>query len=248
MITKKIRALLSEFRDRDNRQKSINEIIKAQTIELEWAHIYHDTIRGKDWLEKLAISPGRWAGNYSFFYILVRILADYKPRKIVEFGLGESTKLVSSFVKNELFESTHLVLEQDQQWIDEFKARFFLSCQSIILHIPMDVIKIKEYDVNTYKEIKNKVQETFNLYIVDGPFGSERYSRYDICFLVELLTLEDEFIIIIDDYNRIGEKDTAYDLIEQFKIKGFQIFTTVYAGNKAQIVIATTKYRFATSL
>ena len=30
-----------------------------QTKELEWAHIYHDSIRGKEWLENLPLNVGR---------------------------------------------------------------------------------------------------------------------------------------------------------------------------------------------
>ena len=43
------------------------------TKEIEWAHIYHDSIRGKKPIEELGLNIGRWAGNYSFFYVLNRI-------------------------------------------------------------------------------------------------------------------------------------------------------------------------------
>lgn len=63
MIYKKFKKVLNEFRDKsENLQKQSDQIyeqnrkIILQGLELEWAHIYHDTIRGKEWLEKLAIS------------------------------------------------------------------------------------------------------------------------------------------------------------------------------------------------
>src|SRR5688500_5133211 len=135
MILKKIKQLITEFRGRaenlklqneslklqnenlkvqNDDIKAQNEDIKARNAELEWAHIFHDTIKDKKWLRNLGISPGRWAGNYSFLYVLVKILSEYKPKKIIEFGLGESSKIVSSFLNNELQNSTHLIVEQDE--------------------------------------------------------------------------------------------------------------------------------------
>lgn len=102
MISRKIKLIIKEFLTKRN-------FLVGQSKEIEWAHIYHDTIRGRKWLEELAISPGRHAANYSFLCILTKILADFKPKKIIEFGLGESSKLISSFIVNELKESTHVI-------------------------------------------------------------------------------------------------------------------------------------------
>ena len=116
------------------------------------------------------------------------------------------------------------------------------------MHLPLEEKKIKDFNVKSYKNIKEKVDETFNLYIIDGPFGSRNFSRYDICFLAEKLKMNDEFLIIIDDFNRSGEQETVNELLTQLTSKGLKLHSGVYRGNKSQIVIATEKYRFATSL
>ena len=115
-----------------NQQKILEELNTAhnQSKELEWAHIYHDSIRGKKWLEELPINVGRWAGNYSFFYVLNRILNDYKPKRILELGLGESTKVISAYINNYLTDSTHIVVEQDADWAKAFNEKFTLSKNS----------------------------------------------------------------------------------------------------------------------
>jgi hypothetical protein len=241
MIFKKLRYLVTELRIN-------NEILKSQNEELEWAHIYHDTIKDRGWLKNLAISPGRWAGNYSFFYVLVRILSEYKPNNIIEFGLGESSKIISSFLANELQNSKHLIVEQDKNWIKEFKSRFKLSENSAIIHLPLATKTINTFTVNIYADIIEKVKDIFDLYVIDGPFGSENFSRYDICLLAEKLNVNDDFIIIIDDYQRRGEKETAANLVNQLTQKGIKIYTGIYKGNKSQIVLATEKYRFVASM
>lgn len=255
MILKKIKVILNDFRSKleNLRQQNLhlanqNEQIRLQNSELEWANIYHDTIRDKAWLRNIAISPGRWAVNYSFLYILVRILSDHKPHKIIEFGLGESSKIVSAFLETELPDSSHLIIEQDKNWIESFRSRFNLSKNSSIIHLPLEEKIVKGFAVASYNAIEERIDGVFDLYIIDGPFGSDNYSRYDICKLVEKIKMNDEFIIIIDDYDRPGEKETVIDLKKYLEAKRIKFYEGVYSGNKSQIIIATEKYRFIRSL
>jgi len=227
-------------------KKKIKEII-LQNKELEWAHIYHDSIRGKEYLEKLPLNIGRWAGSYSFFYVLNRILSDYKPNSILDLGLGESSKFINAFMKNSLPSTTHVVVEQDQDWIDVFSKNTTLTDRSRIVHCPLEEITVKGHKSNSYKDFKKNVNQKFDLYIVDGPFGSERYSRYNIIELIKDFTPEDEFIILFDDCEREGEKDTVKDIFEVLKKKNIVVFSDKYIGNKTQYIIATQKYKFATS-
>ncbi|HPI30852.1 MAG TPA: hypothetical protein PLS26_10025 [Bacteroidales bacterium] len=245
---KKAKNLITEFRGRFNDLRATEEIIRNQNAELEWANIYHETIRGKKWLQELSISPGRWAANYSFIYVLTRILSDCQPKKIIELGLGESTKIVSTIIENELPDSTHLIIEQSQDWIMAFKSKFKLSSKSTILHLELETKIIKGFPVNSYKDINKKIDDTFDLYIIDGPFGSARYSRYDIISLIEKLKNNSEFIIIIDDYNRPGEQEMVLDLTEAINKKGFEIYSGRFAGAKAQRVIVTKKYQFVLTI
>jgi len=238
---KRIKSVINEFR-------SYERLQLEQLAELEWANIYKDTIRGRKWIEELGLSPGRWAGNYSFFYVLTRILSDIKPQNIIEFGLGESSKLISAFVENELKTSNHLIVEQSSEWIEKFKFRFSLSANTSIIHLPMVEKTIKKYTTNGYSEIEKKINESFDLYVIDGPYGSERFSRYDICLLAEKFHPDDEFIIILDDFNRQGEKDTATDLIDKLNKKDIKTYTGIYSGNKSQIIIVTEKHKDAISL
>ncbi|MBE8727777.1 hypothetical protein [Flavobacterium hungaricum] len=239
-----IQKIKNIFRGKQNLQK---EII-LQNKELEWAHIYHDSIRGKKWLEELPLNIGRWAGNYSFFYVLNRVLNDYKPKSILEFGLGESSKFVMSFIDNTLFETKHIIIEQNEKWKDAFKLNNKVSNNTLIKVCPLEKIEVKGYKTNSYKNLDSEIQEKFDLYIVDGPFGSERFSRYDIVKLAENFKLNDEFIILLDDFNRLGEQDTAKELLQILKEKNIKIYTETYIGIKTVLVIVTEKYRYASSL
>ena len=198
----------------------INELLSAHN-ELLWASIYHDSIRDKEWINKLSLNVGRWAVGYPFLYILNRVLSDFKPKNILELGLGESSKIISSYLEYYLIDSfQHIIIE--------------------------NYVKDKKY--LGYKDIENFITRKYDLYCIDGPFGSEEFSRYDIVNIATKFNKDDEFIIIFDDYDRCGEKMTVVDLLDVLKSKNMLFYTGIYSGEKEVFVIGTQKYKYVTSL
>jgi hypothetical protein len=240
-MIKRIKKIINELRNNQKKIISLNE-------ELIWANVFHDSIRGKVYLENLSLNIGRWAGNYTFFYILNRVLNDYQPKNILEFGLGESTKFISTYIENELLDSTHLIIEQEYSWKEQFENRFKLSSNSKIEVCPIEKKEVHNYDVNFYKDIESKINEPFDLYVIDGPLGSERFSRYDVVNIIKKTFLNEDFIILIDDFNRIGEKDTVTVLKKYFFDQSIKIYSTVFSGEKQVCVIATEKYKYLISI
>lgn len=241
MIIKKIKQLLAEYRKNNEKQMLLLN-------ELNWANVFHDSIRGKEFLEKLPLNVGRWAGNYSFFYVLNRILDNYKPKKILELGLGESTKLISAYLDNNLISSSHTVVEQDKDWSLIFMSNFTLSQRSSVVVCPLSVEQIDSQNVKVYSDFKLKVNGAYDLYVIDGPHGSPTLSRVEILYLAEQFNSKSEFIIIFDDYNRFGEQKTVEKLFRILEEKNIKYYKGVYIGLKRVIVIGTEKYKHIASL
>jgi hypothetical protein len=216
--------------------------------ELDWANVYHDSIRGKPWLTDLPLNVGRMAGNYSFFYVLNRVLNDFKPKDILEFGLGESSKVISRYIEHELTESNHDIIEQDADWTAYFKSRFTLSGNSSVQILPAVKTRVNGRSTYRYDNLMSTIKKKYDLYLIDGPTGSPHYSRYDIVDLTTGMSPQDEFIIVMDDSHKIGEQQTLATLLRNFKDTGLAIQTATYSGTKAVTVVATNKYRFACSL
>lgn len=239
MIIRKIKSILNEFRERlDENNKAIKEV--------EWAHIYQDSIRDNEDLQKLSLKIGRWAGNYSFFFLLHRILKDFQPQKIVEFGLGESSKFISTYNKSLGNSFEHVVIEQDDNWVNIFNQSFQNTNISIQYH-PLLKKMVKNVEYNGYENVEN-IPKDADVYLVDGPFGSPRFSRFDIFHVLDNIDYEKEFILVLDDYNREGEKDTADEILKMFKTKGKDVYYTRYEGNKAQFILVTEKYKYVLSV
>jgi hypothetical protein len=231
--------------------KENRELQKKQILmlaEIEWANIYHDSIRGRPWLEDLSLNIGRWAGNYTFFYLLNRILHDCKPKSILEMGLGESSKFVSRYLDFYLKDSTHLILEQDINWLNNFNQNFQLSKRSNVQICEITKMNIKGFEVNSYSNLELKVNSSFDLYIVDGPLGSPRYSRFDIVTVARKINKKDEFIIILDDFDRPGEKDTFKELESVLKDNGIVFYHSTYYGRSLVKVITSEAYKYCCSI
>ncbi|TBN03592.1 hypothetical protein EYD45_08730 [Hyunsoonleella flava] len=196
----------------------------------------------------MPLNIGRWAGNYAFFYVLHRILSDFKPKSILEFGLGESTKFISTFIDDTMIECDHCIIEHNEEWKALFNEKFSLSNQSEIKVLELVEKSYKGFNYKSYNTIENQINKTFDLYIVDGPLGSPRYSRFDIVSLAKRFKQDDQFIIMFDDYERHSEKETAHELIDVLEKNNISIKTKEFIGNKSVLVIATSKYKYVTSV
>ena len=239
--------MLNYFTKYKQQQIALQKQNLLLTQELEWAHVFHDSIKGKPWLENLSLNIGRWAGSYSFFYILHRILQDYKPNSILEMGLGESTKFISTYLQNYLTTTSHFIVEHDVNWANTFVEKFNLTSHSTILHCALEQKEVNGFTTNSYGNLQNQINSKFELYIIDGPFGSDRYSRYDMFNLAQTLVPSDEFIILFDDTHRKGEEDTINAIIHLLEQKQIPVFVQSYEGVKKSTIVATSKYKFATS-
>ena len=230
----------------DNKIKQRN--ILYQVKENHWADVYHDSIKGVPFLQTLSLNIGRWAGGYPFFYVLNRVLKDFRPESILEMGLGESTKFVSLYLDNYLTNTNHNVLEQDEKWVSFFNENFQLSEKSKIVLSPLITKTINNFKVNSYKDLSVVENEVYNLYLIDGPFGSDNISRYEIVELSKKFKKGDEFIIIMDDYNRVGEQNTINKLLDVLNSKGITFYSNIYSGLKSVFILGTEKYKHVRSL
>jgi hypothetical protein len=226
--------------NRFSRKNSLNE--------LQWANIFRDSIKGQREIETLSLNIGRWAGGYQFFYILNRVLTEFKPKSILEFGLGESSKLISTHLESYLPTSHHHIIEHSTDWSNFFNSRFILSKRSKIEHLDLVITKINGFNVHSYKDFQEKIKNNYDLYVVDGPFGSSGFSRFDIVSVVNHFQQDERFIILFDDTNRYGERDTVGVIRETLDLKKIKYFISSYSGLKETTVICSEEFRFSTSL
>lgn len=222
--------------------------MKGQADEIVWAKVWDDTQKGIKWIEDLpSISPGRWAVGYNYIYVLTRILNDGKPHKILDLGLGISSTIISHYCSKNT-EMIHDIVEQDIDWSNFYKNNKEIS-QFTTIHI-LECLE-KEYKgniINYYNAFESVVNnKKYDLISIDGPKGSDRFSRRDIVDYIPEILAED-FIILMDDTNRIGEKDTIEEIKNKLESNNIEFYEGTYESVKNCNVIASKNNRFFCSL
>ncbi|WP_295679005.1 hypothetical protein [uncultured Fibrobacter sp.] len=104
------------------------------------------------------------------------------------------------------------------------------------------------YKTRTYQGVKTTFEnQKFDFILVDGPFGSEHYSRSQIIRLAKS-NLAETFCIIIDDCNRIGEQETVAEVEKELKSRGIKYAINKYYGLSDYVVICSEDLKFLASL
>jgi hypothetical protein len=194
------------------------------------------------------IFPGQWAGDFAFFYSLSRLMYEYEFDCILELGAGQSTIFINDVVINEKFD--HYVLEHDVFFIE--KTRSHLKEKNKVNFIQANLVekKLNHHTTNYMYDLRALdvfYKKRINLLIVDGPFGSNSLSRFEVVEIVNAEYLAEDFIIILDDTHRKGEQETLNVLIETLNSIGKNHFVAHYEGAKRVTYVGTKKYELAKS-
>lgn len=218
----------------------------------EWNAVFNSTIRGVDWLENLSLSPGRCAVDYPGLYAMYRVLDETRPQRILEIGLGQSTKVIGAYA--EKYNATHYIVEHDRDWINFFFNKHGKNEKTEIVCVDRIENCFKGRYINTnspiyyYDSFREKLEgQKFDFIFVDGPQGSDEFSRVDI---TEILpeALADDFVIMIDDSERAGEKRTISTIMEILNKNNIRWQGTDFDGQKNTVVIVSKSYEFLCSV
>ncbi len=246
LLKKEIQQLadnLSKFANTEN--KNIDYLKKAAdegrryASEAVWAEIFNNTVKGSTWGEEVPYSPGRWAVGYPYLYVMYRVLNKARPKKILELGLGQSTRMIGQYAATHEGVK-HTIVEHDEEWIDFCRNDFSLSPNSQILRLDREFIPYKEAEtVRVFKGFKENFEgKKFDFISIDAPLGSDmkEYSRIDVLLLMPDI-LSENFVIMIDDLGRKQEQNTANEMIEVLKNNNIPFKTGKYSGKKDCMVI-----------
>ncbi|NHJ05317.1 MAG: hypothetical protein EAX90_10865 [Candidatus Heimdallarchaeota archaeon] len=209
--------------------------------EIKYLRKFRKLLKQLNW-EDLVIKTGGYAANGSFIYLLLKILNEKHPDKILELGSGETTKLIYRYIsENENTEA--LVLEDNSEWykklIGNFKSKRFNYTQSLLkeLTVAERICKWYSYDFSNEKN-----NSKYNLILIDGPLGTLRYSRLGIIKFLPNILDRNNFIIIFDDTSRKGEQDTIGILKNVFVKEKIEFISVEIYGYKKQTCLASKNY------
>ena len=128
----------------------------------------------------------------------------------------------------------------------------YLPTNVVISHCNLERFKYDDKDNLKYKDLNDTIKnQQFDLIIIDGPQGwlptspvtLQEFPRSNIWDLVET-NLKEDFVIIIDDYDRMGEQNTVKILKERLHECEIEYDFFVIGGLKKQAVLFSRKFKF----
>lgn len=210
------------------------------TREIYWANVFRDTICDSEWLLKKSFSPGRWAVNYLALYLIFRILNDTKPHNILECGLGQSSKITIQFA--EFYKSRLTIFEHNTNWIDFF-SRSFAGAEKYIKQVELEQITVCGEASTSYAQFQDKIEgEKYDFVLIDGPVGTEHYSRPNILHVATHLARS--FAIVFDDYERQGEQNTLKIFEEQLSRASIRYRKNIFSSDKSIALLCSPDLEF----
>lgn len=224
--------------------------------EIFMAEKFNSTIVDSEWYKYKSVCPGGYAVDYAFLYTLYRILTSIKPNNILEFGLGQTSKMIHQYAN--YYNVNAVTIEHDQHWEEFFnegregnyniKTRFF----------DLENTLYKGCDTSTYKDCCSQFvneNEKFDFILLDGgPYlrnpENNRFYKYARPQIIDFarFCLKEDFVILLDDYGIIGIQNTVKEMFNYFDENDIDYIYKEYSGVKRYLVIATPKYRFLTTL
>ena len=218
--------------------------------EAVWAQIFNNTISESLWLKDKTFSPGRWAVGYPYLYVMYRVLNETRPKRILELGLGQSTRMIAQYAA--AFQDVeHIVVEHDPEWVECFCNDFPLPKNTKVVMLEREMAPYKEAEaVRVFKGFQETFQgQKFDFISVDAPLGGDmkQYARIDVLNLIPD-GLGENFVIMVDDCNRIGETNTVKEI--QQRLADYQIGhqTGWYQGEKISVLICPVRMGFLCSM
>ncbi|MDR3117202.1 MAG: hypothetical protein LBT98_01375 [Puniceicoccales bacterium] len=239
--------LLLEFRRISQPlQRLPRALFPGDAAEAAWAAMFHDAVVGSEWYRPVALFPGRGAIGYGALYVIYRVLDEIRPHCVLECGSGESTKMFVQYA--EFFGADLTVAEHSPFWLKRCLAQTPAAARYCVAvageSISVDG-KSKSLSYNREQLIGDGTRR-YEFIFVDGPPGSPSFSRPQVLDLVPYLA--ERFVIVMDDYERNGERETIAELAKRLRTAGKDFVQTVFHSQKQVVLLCSPDLEFLTSL
>jgi hypothetical protein len=200
---------------------------------------YLDLARRTDWLQETPLaSPNGGTASFSLLYILLTILRDEEINNIMELGAGKSSILSTQYA--EQFMKEFSSIDDDEYWLQQVvkKSSYVLPVYAKLSPMTINNKKIDWYECDT-------PSTNVDLLIIDGPMAYTNKIKYNRLGILNWIpeVLGNEFIIIVDDSSRTGERLLIKQILKKLGERGISAQTRDIIGANSQTIITTQKYQ-----
>jgi hypothetical protein len=170
------------------------------------------------------------AANAGLLYAVFRLAEDFPGRAWLELGAGQSTLLIDALAKAGRI-GVALTLEHDAGWAGRIGAQVGHRVHTA----PLRRAEVAGAAAETYDFAPER---RFDVVLVDGPIGTPTRSRWGALQVLET-ALADEFVVIFDDAERPGERETIARFLDMRPAAGHVFIHAM----KSQCLVFSQQYR-----
>jgi predicted O-methyltransferase YrrM len=177
-----------------------------------------------------------WAASPDFLCSIIKTIIESKPNYILETGCGVSTLVMAYTIENYSLNSKITCLEHDKQYADRINhliGLHGLSGYVDIVYAPLANTKVDQKNYMWYDLSQKYIPNDIDMLVIDGPpADSNPIARYPA---IPLLwgKIRNKCAIMLDDYEREGEKKVVEMWLNNFKLK----ISEEYNYDKGLVVI-----------
>ena len=200
---------------------------------------YLDLARRTNWLQDTPLaSPNGGTASFSLLYVLLTILRDEEINNIMELGAGKSSILSIQYA--EKFMKNFSSIDNEEYWLQQVvkKSSYVSPVYAKLSSVTANNKKIDWYECEA-------PSTNVDLLIIDGPVAYTNETKYNRLGILNWLPgiLGEEFIIIVDDSSRTGERLLIKQILKKLAEKGISAQTRGIIGANSQEIIVTQKYQ-----
>lgn len=222
-----------------NQLQRFHRRLNPAYLEQIYQSSYFNSIANTDWIDDTPIaSPNGGTASFSLLYIILSILKDQKTTSLLELGAGKSSSLLLQYAKH--FNTSLTIIDDDDFWLKTVTAGFS-DVNSV--HAPLTTCTSNSKSIQWYN--CKAPTKPVDFILVDGPMAYKKDIRYNRLGILNWLPdiLEKEFIIVIDDTNRVGEYELVRSIYTKLTNLGIKIGQRHIIGGNSQTILATDEYR-----
>lgn len=236
--TSRVRASITNVVQRGNRR--LNPAYRETIYQAS----YFELAGRATWLQDIPLSsPSGGTASFSQLYLLLSILNRAQPRRLLELGVGQSSKLLDQYAREHAASVVHI--DEDAAWLRDSIVED-ASVSGVLA--PLVPTQVESRHIEWYG--CPRPHERFDLLLVDGPVAFSRAHRFNrlgvLAWVPEVL--QDEFAIIVDDSTRKGERALIASILQTLHAAGIAVVVGEIVGATSQVIIASASYASFTYL
>lgn len=207
-----------------------------------YAAVFNNTVEGSGWLKDRSFSPCGWAAGYQYLYVMYRILNEFRPKCILDLGLGQTSKMIAQYAAANP-DVRHVIVEASQEWIDFYRRANPLPPNSRIVKLGYSMKKApgSKDPVRCFKLFKRAMGSLeFDFVSVDAPYAGDMkaLARVDILSLIPG-GIAPSYAIMVDDTNRKPELASVRLLVEKLQEAGYTASAGRYTAlNHCHVIVS----------